>query len=155
MALFGSPSGGGWAARYAVAAMIAACGIFGMMLPPASISMKDALRVRVTSRRSLGSMFSVREWCLLPWLLFELEPMPMAESAVRRALDSEAACLLLSSTSCILTCFLCSSIRSMWYAISRSREAPTGRILLPAAEVDDPIGVVPVGWGDWLLLFPS
>src|SRR3954470_23704569 len=56
-----APSGGGWAARYAVAAMIAACDVFGMMLPSASISMKDALRVRVTSRRSLGSMFSVQE----------------------------------------------------------------------------------------------
>src|SRR3954462_14983263 len=76
-------------------------------------------------------MFSTRERCLLAWLPCELET-PMVESADRRALDSEAACLRLSSTSCIFTCFLCSSMRSRWYAISRTHEAPTGRILLPA-----------------------
>src|SRR3954465_10887725 len=65
--------------------MIAACGVFGMMLPSASISMNDVWRVRVTSRRSLGSMFSTRERCLFPWFPFVLEPGAMAESATRRA----------------------------------------------------------------------
>src|SRR3954462_7796337 len=137
--------------------MIAACGVFGMTLSSASISMKDVWRVRVPSRRSLGSMFATRERCLLLWLPFELEPMPMAESAARRALDSEAA-------SCILTCFLCSSLRCRWDAISRSREASVGRTVLPATAARAwahpsllrwmtwPL-LSPSGGGDWLLLF--
>src|SRR3954470_13825729 len=48
MALLGFPTGGGWDVRYVVAAMIAACNIFGMTFPLTSISMKDVLRVLVT-----------------------------------------------------------------------------------------------------------
>lgn len=85
--------------------MIAACGAFGMTFPCESIIMKDVLRARVTSRHAAGSMCSMREQYLLALLPCEVEP-PVVESAARRALDSAAACLRLSSSSISFTCRL-------------------------------------------------
>ena len=115
MAARGSPARGWLLRRYMVAAVTAACGVFGSTLPRVSTVMQPKSRSFAASTRSCSVRWASRDCLLLAMYSLHLEEdPPWEESPAHRRLDSSAAFLRASSCAIICSWRLYSSFRSQW-----------------------------------------